>query len=78
MSSTYKDHPVSSAGSLSFLDVPMQFFKDSVHLVNRCTKPSRQEFIKVAQAVSLGFLLVGGIGFMVKLIHIPINNILMG
>ena len=36
------------------------------------------EFAKVARATGLGFLLMGFIGFFVKLIHIPINNIIMG
>jgi protein transport protein SEC61 subunit gamma-like protein len=36
------------------------------------------EFAKVARATGLGFLLMGFIGFFVKLVHIPINNIIMG
>lgn len=36
------------------------------------------EFAKIARATGLGFLMMGFIGFFVKLIHIPINNILMG
>src|SRR5439155_22377094 len=35
------------------------------------------EFIKISQAVAMGFLVMGFIGFFVKLIHIPINNILV-
>ena len=36
------------------------------------------EFAKIAKATGVGFLIMGFIGFFVKLIHIPINNILLG
>lgn len=36
------------------------------------------EFARIAYATSVGFLIMGFIGFFVKLIHIPINNILLG
>ncbi|GLE04543.1 hypothetical protein Poli38472_006023 [Pythium oligandrum] len=55
-----------------------QFFKNSVHLVKKCTKPDRKEFARIAGATSVGFLMMGFIGFFVKLVHIPINNILVG
>ena len=55
-----------------------QFAKDSMHLVKKCTKPDRKEFLSIARAVGVGFLMMGFIGFFVKLIHIPINNILVG
>jgi protein transport protein SEC61 subunit gamma and related proteins len=55
-----------------------QFAKDSMHLVKKCTKPDRKEFTAIAKAVGIGFLMMGFIGFFVKLIHIPINNILVG
>jgi len=32
----------------------------------------------VLQATGIGFLIMGFVGFAVKLIHIPINNILVG
>ena len=35
-----------------------------------------EEFVKIAQAVAIGFLVMGFVGFFVKLIHIPINNVL--
>lgn len=56
---------------------PRAFFNDSIHLLNRCTKPDRKEFLKVAQAVSVGFFIMGGIGFVIKLVHIPINQVIM-
>ncbi|KAH6560010.1 hypothetical protein BASA50_006611 [Batrachochytrium salamandrivorans] len=60
------------------LDGPQQFVKDSAQFLNRCSKPDRKEFVKVTQAVGVGFILMGFIGFFVKLIHIPINNIIVG
>ncbi|KAF9427089.1 Sec61p translocation complex subunit [Podila epigama] len=60
------------------IEGPKQFVKDGVAFLNRCTKPDRKEFMQITQAVSMGFLIMGVIGFVVKLIHIPINNILVG
>jgi len=37
-----------------------------------------KEFKSLAQATAVGFLTMGFIGFFVKLIHIPINNIIIG
>lgn len=48
-----------------------QFAKDSAHLVKKCTKPDRKEFMMIARATGLGFLIMGFIGFFVKLVHIP-------
>ncbi|KXJ15331.1 Protein transport protein Sec61 subunit gamma [Exaiptasia diaphana] len=45
--------------------------------LERCTKPDRKEFQKIALATAIGFGIMGFIGFFVKLIHIPINNIIV-
>jgi len=55
-----------------------KFAADSIRLINRCTKPDAKEFKKIALATTVGFLVMGFIGFFVKLIHIPINNIIVG
>ncbi|KAI8834118.1 translocation complex subunit Sss1 [Chytridium lagenaria] len=60
------------------IEGPKQFAKDSIKLINRCTKPDKREFLQISRAVGIGFLLMGFIGFIVKLIHIPINNIIVG
>ena len=60
------------------IDPLRQFAKDSMHLVKKCTKPDRKEFVQIAYAVGVGFSIMWFIGFFVKLIHIPINNILVG
>eukprot|EP00898_Chlorokybus_atmophyticus_P000292 jgi/Chlat1/1263/Chrsp115S00759 len=54
------------------------FAKDSYRLVKRCTKPDRKEFTKIAFRTAIGFVVMGFIGFFVKLIFIPINNIIVG
>ncbi|KAF0511283.1 secE/sec61-gamma protein [Gigaspora margarita] len=61
-----------------FAEMPRQFVKEGTQFINRCTKPDRREFIKISQAVAMGFFVMGFIGFFVKLVHIPINNILVG
>ena len=60
------------------LEEPKEFIRDSINLVTRCAKPDRREFFKISQAVAFGFVVMGAIGFIVKLIHIPINNIIVG
>ena len=36
------------------------------------------EFTQTATATAVGFVVMGFVGYFVKLIHIPINNILIG
>lgn len=60
------------------IDIPRDFIKDGTMFINRCTKPDKREFIKISQAVGVGFLVMGAVGYFVKLIHIPVNNILVG
>ncbi|KAI8326796.1 protein translocase SEC61 complex gamma subunit [Choanephora cucurbitarum] len=60
------------------VDGPKQFFKEGVQFINRCKKPDQQEYLKITQAVAMGFAALGALGYFVKLIHIPINNILVG
>jgi len=59
-------------------DIPRDFLRDGTQFLNRCTKPDKREFIKISQAVGMGFVIMGVIGYVVKLIHIPVNNILVG
>ncbi|KAI1819957.1 hypothetical protein F4861DRAFT_524999 [Xylaria intraflava] len=61
-----------------FFDVQKDFVKDGTQFINRCTKPDRNEYIKICQAVGVGFVVMGAIGYLVKLIHIPVNNVLVG
>ncbi|KAH8907921.1 protein transporter Sec61 subunit gamma [Coniochaeta ligniaria NRRL 30616] len=60
------------------LDVPREFVKDGIQFLNRCQKPDKKEFLKISQAVGVGFLIMGAVGYVVKLVHIPLNGILVG
>ncbi|KAK7748058.1 hypothetical protein SLS53_001310 [Cytospora paraplurivora] len=60
------------------LEAPREFIKDGTQFLTRCQKPDQKEFIKISQAVGIGFLIMGIVGYVVKLIHIPLNNILVG
>ncbi|KAG6518467.1 hypothetical protein ZIOFF_021942 [Zingiber officinale] len=62
----------------SVVDPLREFSKDSIRLVKRCHKPDRKEFTKVAVRTAIGFVVMGFVGFFVKLIFIPINNIIVG
>ncbi|KAJ2307372.1 hypothetical protein IWW55_001006, partial [Coemansia sp. RSA 2706] len=58
------------------VDAPKQLAKDAEWLLRRCTKPNQKEYLKIVQAVLMGFLVMGFVGYFTKLIHIPINNII--
>eukprot|EP00451_Oxyrrhis_marina_P000622 CAMPEP_0204271698 /NCGR_PEP_ID=MMETSP0468-20130131/20812_1 /ASSEMBLY_ACC=CAM_ASM_000383 /TAXON_ID=2969 /ORGANISM="Oxyrrhis marina" /LENGTH=77 /DNA_ID=CAMNT_0051247433 /DNA_START=51 /DNA_END=284 /DNA_ORIENTATION=+ len=55
-----------------------EFAASSNRLVRKCTKPDAKEFKKIAVSCSMGFAIMGFIGYMVKLVFIPINNIIVG
>lgn len=61
-----------------FAEPSGQFVKDSIRLVKKCTKPDRKEFQNVGMAIAIGFVTLGFTGLCVKLIPIPINNIIVG
>ncbi|XP_035302048.1 protein transport protein Sec61 subunit gamma-like [Cricetulus griseus] len=63
---------------IQFVEPSWRFIKDSIQLAERCTKLDRKGFQKIAMATTMGFAIIGFIGFFVKLIHIPINNIIVG
>ncbi|KAJ6009356.1 hypothetical protein N7499_005235 [Penicillium canescens] len=48
-------------------DIPKDFVREGSQFVRRCTKPDKREFIKISQAVGMGFLVMGAIGYFVKL-----------
>jgi protein transport protein SEC61 subunit gamma and related proteins len=55
-----------------------EFVVDSRRLLQKCSKPDAKEFKKIATACAIGFGIMGFIGYAVKLVFIPINNILVG
>ncbi|KAI9703291.1 MAG: Sec61p translocation complex subunit [Candelina mexicana] len=48
-------------------EIPRDFLKEGTLFLNRCTKPDKREFIKISQAVGVGFVVMGTIGYFVKL-----------
>ena len=60
--------------------VPQQlqaFVNQGVTFYEKCVKPDREEYMKILQACLMGFVVMGCIGYFIKLIFIPINNILL-
>ncbi|KAK0267164.1 hypothetical protein LTR35_016551 [Friedmanniomyces endolithicus] len=49
------------------LEMPRAFLKDGRQFITRCSKPDRREFLRIGQAVGMGFLIMGVIGYVVKL-----------
>eukprot|EP00818_Percolomonas_sp_WS_P004256 CAMPEP_0117442210 /NCGR_PEP_ID=MMETSP0759-20121206/4033_1 /TAXON_ID=63605 /ORGANISM="Percolomonas cosmopolitus, Strain WS" /LENGTH=71 /DNA_ID=CAMNT_0005234089 /DNA_START=75 /DNA_END=290 /DNA_ORIENTATION=+ len=62
----------------TIIDPLTDFYHDSRRFLEKCRKPDMEEFSRTAIATLIGFLIIGAIGFFVKLIHIPINNIIVG
>ncbi|KAI7820486.1 hypothetical protein BX661DRAFT_138780 [Kickxella alabastrina] len=65
-------------GGNFIIDAPKQLVKEATWILRRCAKPNRKEYLKIVQAVVMGFLVMGFVGYFTKLIHIPINNIIVG
>ena len=53
------------------------FVTNSAIFYDKCRKPDREEYMKILQACLMGFVVMGCIGYFIKLIFIPINNILL-
>ena len=60
-----------------YFDDLKDFFKSSKNFITSCQKPNKKEFMTIAKQCSLGFLIMGTIGFVIKLIFLMINNILL-
>ena len=54
-----------------------RFIKDSMNFIEKCKKPDKAEYMKILQACVIGFLIMGAIGYFIKLVFIPINNIIL-
>lgn len=59
------------------IDSLKKFAVDSQRFLNVCEKPDVSEFKKIATSCAIGFAIMGGIGYVVKLLFIPINNIIL-
>ncbi|SGY79228.1 BQ5605_C008g05080 [Microbotryum silenes-dioicae] len=57
----------------------MDVAKEAVESLQTEFKNGAQvQYLQICRAVATGFVIMGGIGYVVKLVHIPINNILVG
>jgi len=65
------------AETFKLIDGTKQFFVDSVRFMRKCNKPEAKEFYKIASSCAIGFLVMGVIGYLIKLVFIPINNIIL-
>lgn len=68
---------------MEFLDEALigplsDFVKNSRMLIRKCQKPNYNEFNNIAFTTFMGFIIMGFIGFFIKLIFIPINNVILG
>ena len=52
--------------------------KNAGYFMNRSTKPSADEVNFIMKTTALGCLALGGVGFFVKLIFVPINALILG
>lgn len=60
------------------IDPLSAFVNNSRMLVTRCQKPNYNQFVSSATATAVGFLVMGFLGFFVKVVFIPINNVILG
>ncbi|GBL50064.1 Sec61p translocation complex subunit [Candidozyma auris] len=58
-------------------EVPVEFFKDGSAFVRKCQKPTQKEYLKIVRAVGVGFVMMGVVGYAVKLLHIPIRYLIV-
>lgn len=52
-------------------EIPVEFIKEGTNFINRCTKPDQKEYLKMIRAVGVGFIVMGAIGYGVKLVSTP-------
>ncbi|XP_063122497.1 protein transport protein Sec61 subunit gamma-like [Rattus norvegicus] len=79
VSTLFHCHPTNMDQVIQFVEPSRQLFvKDSIRLGKRCTKPDRKELQEITMATAIGFAIMRFTGFFVKLIHIPINSIIVG
>lgn len=61
----------------SITSIPTTFINDGSAFINKCTKPDKKEFVKIIKAVGVGFIMMGVVGYVVKLIHIPVRYLIV-
>ncbi|ODV94426.1 hypothetical protein PACTADRAFT_51263 [Pachysolen tannophilus NRRL Y-2460] len=64
-------------GMEKLTEVPTEFIREGTAFINKCTKPDQKEYLRVIRAVGIGFVMMGLVGYGVKLIHIPIRYLIV-
>ena len=54
------------------------FGKSCVSVLKKCNAPSWKIIKKTAAVSGIGFALLGTVGFVFKLVSLPINNVIIG
>lgn len=55
-----------------------QFVKNSKNFIKACKRPSRREIVDLVKGHLIGLCFLGVFGYIIKVVHIPINNIIAG
>uniref|UniRef100_A0A060T5J7 ARAD1B04928p n=1 Tax=Blastobotrys adeninivorans TaxID=409370 RepID=A0A060T5J7_BLAAD len=58
-------------------EIPVEFIKEGTNFINRCTKPDQKEYLKMIRAVGVGFIVMGAIGYGVKLVSTSRQSIII-
>ena len=66
-----------TASSSSSFDSQQQIINNSLQFIKKCKKPNNAELFQIIRAVGMGFLVIGLLGYVVKLIHIPIRYLIV-
>ena len=59
------------------IDAPLEFVREGNQFLSKCQHPDLKEYMKIISAVGIGFVAVGIIGYVIKLIHIPIRYVIV-
>ena len=65
-----KEEPTMAGHATEFVHNSRRFLED-------CKKPNKEEYMQIMYACFMGFVVMGFIGYAVKLVFIPINNIIL-
>ncbi|KAL7662396.1 hypothetical protein ABC855_g4643 [[Candida] zeylanoides] len=68
---------MAAEGLEKITEVPLEFFKDGSAFIKKCQKPDQKEYLKIIRAVGVGFVMMGVVGYVVKLLHIPIRYLIV-
>ena len=53
------------------------FIRESIEFIKKCEKPGPKKFTETASSCAIGFAIMGIIGFVLKLLFLPISNMLL-